>query len=200
MGNDEIKKDNDNIREIQKGLNELNKLVSKKQDVIETIPELSELQKIQNINLPDIVEDDQFSELVEKVAAAQFTGSKKADILVTFQIDNRQYKEIVTSKEYSEINKRLAEDQRTYLLSKVLNQLDTAVDTLANLMEVADEDKVRMQSAALILEHAQEMLKEHRTSAPTIANLVQNAANSENVAQVNIAQFIMASRRERGLS
>ena len=200
MANNGKKLENDSIRSVQSTLNELNRVVRDKDIAVETIPEASLITKYQNESLPDVVEDEQFANLCEQTAALQFAGSKKDDICNALEIDPKKYKEIVLSQDFIEIKKRLAEDQKVNILSKVLSQVDAAIFALSELLDTADEDRTKLNAAALVLEHAQRLLEEQKSSFPSISNVIRDAANSGEPVTLTLAQVIMRQRDERGLN
>jgi len=200
MTNDGRKLENDSIRGVQSTLNELNRIVREKDAIVENTPEVSLITKYKDQNLPDIVEDEQFANLCEQTAALQFAGNKKDDICRVLEIDPRKYKEIVLSQDFLDIKRRIAEDQKVNILSKILGQVDTAVIALSELMVTADEDRTRLNAAALVLEHAQRLLEEQKASFPNISNVIKDAANSGEPVTLTLAQVIMRQRDERGLN
>jgi len=200
MGNNDRKIENDNIRNVQSTLNELNRAVLEKDAVVESHPEVSLITKYQDQSLPDVVEDEQFANLCEQTAALQYSGSKKEDICSALEIDAKKYKQIVLSQDFIDIKRRIAEDHKVNILSKILGQVDQAVLSLAQLMQVADEDRVRLNAAALVLEHAQRLLEEQKAQFPSIGNVIKDAANSGEPVTLTLAQVIMRQRDERGLS
>jgi hypothetical protein len=200
LSNNGKKYDNDNIRTIQSKLNELNRIVREKDKVVDVTPEASLIEKYQDQNLPDVVEDDAFSTLCERVAALQFAGNKKEDICSALEIDTKTYKDIVLSDSFIAVKKRIAEDNKVYILSRILNQVDSAIMTLADLQQVADEDKVRLNAAALVLEHASRLLEEQKAYMPNIENVIKDAAKGTEPVTVTLAQIILKNREDRGLS
>lgn len=199
MGNDEKKADNDSIRSIASTFNTLNRLVKEKTELTATTPEVSLVESYQNQNSPDILEDEAFANQCEQVAALQFAGQKKESICKTLEIDLKDYKKIVLSQEFINIKKRIAEDQKVNILSKILGQVDSAVMALAELMDTADEDRTRLNAAALVLEHASRLLEEQKSQFPNIQNVIRDAATSGEPVVMNLAQVIMNQRAERGL-
>jgi hypothetical protein len=200
MGNNDKKLENDSIRSVQSTLNELNRIVREKDSVVSSVPEVSLIAKYQDQNLPDIVEDEQFANLCEQAAALQYSGNKKDDICKALEIDAKKYKEIVLSQDFIDIKRRIAEDHKVNILSKILGQVDSAVIALAELMGNADEDRTRLNAAALVLEHAQRLLEEQKASFPNISNVIKDAADSGQPVMVSLAQVIMRQRDERGLN
>jgi hypothetical protein len=198
MSNDVKKNENDNFRTIQSTLNELNRLVKNKKEVEDEIPETSLVVPYQQ-TLPSVIEDEEFSDLCEKTAALQFNKQTVEQICVALSIDLKKYKEIATSQEFINIKKRIAEDQKVNILSKVLGQVDSAINALSELMETADEDKVRLNAAAIILEQASQLLEEQRISNPDITSVLQNATKDSEPVTVTLAQVIMKQRADRGL-
>lgn len=199
MSNNDRKLENDSIRGVQSTLNELNRLVREKDTVIDTIPEVSLITKYQNESLPDVVEDEQFANLCEQAAALQYAGSKKEDICRALEIDPKKYKEIVLSQDFIDVKKRISEDYKINILSKILLQVDSAVIALAELMDNADEDRTRLNAAALVLETAARMLEEQKSQFPSINNVIRDAAATGEPVIMNLAQVIMNQRASRGL-
>ena len=200
MGNNERKSDNDSIRKVQSSLNELNRLVTEKNNTVATIPEVSLIDKYHDQSLPDVVEDEEFANLCEQTAALQFAGSKKDEVCKALEIDPKKYKEIVLSQDFLDIKKRIAEDLKINILSKILGQVDSAIMALAELMNVADEDRTKLNAAALVLEHASRLLEEQKSQFPNIGNVIKDAANSGEPVTLTLAQVIMRQRDERGLN
>lgn len=198
MSNDEKKADNDSIRSIQSKFNTLNRLVKEK-EAIEKTTDVSLIEPYQNKSLVDVIETEVFTSQCEQVAALQFAGKKKDDICETLGIDLKEYKGIVLSQDFIDVKKRIAEDQKVNILSKILGQVDSAVMALAELMDTADEDRVRLNAAALVLEHASRLLEEQKTQFPNIQNVIRDAAQSGEPVVMNLAQVIMNQRAERGL-
>lgn len=199
MSNDEKKHENDGIRSIQSTFNTLNRLVKEKTSLVESTPEVSLVEPYQDQSLPDVIEDEEFANQCEQVAALQFTGQKKDAICKTLEIEFRDYKKIVLSQEFIDIKKRIAEDQKVNILSKILGQVDAAVMALAELMDTADEDRTKLNAAALVLEHASRLLEEQKSQFPNIQNVIRDAAQSGEPVVMNLAQVILNQRRERGL-
>lgn len=152
MGNNDRKLENDSIRKVQSTLNELNRIVKEKDVVVESTPEVGLITKYQDQNLPDVIEEDEeFANLCERAAALQYSGSKKQDICDALEIDSKRYKEIVLSQDFIDIKRRIAEDHKVNILSKILGQVDSAVMALAELLVTADEDRTKLNAAALVL-------------------------------------------------
>lgn len=200
MSNIDKKFENDSIRTVQSKLNDLNRLVREKEALVEVTPEVNLITKYQDQTLPDVVEDEQFASLCEQAAALQYAGNKKDEICNTLGIDLKKYKEIVLSQDFLDIKRRIAEDHKVNILSKVLGQVDSAIMALAELMNVADEDRVRLNAAALVLEHAARLLEEQKSQFPSINNVIKDAANSGEPVTLTLAQVIMRQRDERGLN
>jgi len=200
MSNISKKQDNDNFREVQTKLNELNRVVKAKDEVVDITPEASLIEKYQDQSSVDVVEDEQFSTLCEQTAALQFAGSKKDDICTALEIEPRVYKEIVLSQDFIDIKRRIAEDQKVNILSKILGQVDSAIMALAELLDSADEDRVKLNAAALVLEHASRLLEEQKASFPNIGNIIKDAASGGEPVTLTLAQIILRQREERGLS
>jgi len=200
MANNDRKLENDSIRGVQSTLNELNRVVREKDAVVESIPEVSLIDKYHNESLPDVVEDEQFANLCEQTAALQYAGSKKDDICKALEIDPRKYKEIVLSQDFIDVKRRIAEDHKVNILSKILGQVDSAVIALADLLDTADEDRTKLNAAALVLEHAQRLLEDQKSQFPNIGNVIKDAADSGQPVMVSLAQVIMRQRDDRGLN
>lgn len=200
MGNNEKKSENDNIRTVQATLNELNRAVLAKDAVVTSHPEVSLITQYQDQSLPDVIEDEQFANLCEQAAALQYSGNTKEDICKALEIDPKEYKRIVLSQDFIDIKRRIAEDHKVNILSKILGQVDQAVLSLSELMQVADEDRTRLNAAALVLEHAQRLLEEQKSQFPSIGNVIKDAANSGEPVTLTLAQVIMRQRDERGLN
>jgi hypothetical protein len=199
MSNEDKRNDNDSVRAIASTFNTLNRLVREKSDLAATTPEISLPDTYNNQSLPDVVEDEEFANQCEQVAALQFSGQKKEAICKTLEIELKDYKKIVLSQEFVDIKKRIAEDQKINILSKILGQVDSAVMALAELMDTADEDRVRLNAAALVLEHASRLLEEQKNQFPNIQNVIRDAAATGEPVIMNLAQVIMNQRAERGL-
>ena len=199
MGNDEKKADNDSVRAIASTFNQLNRLVREKEELALAVPEVDLVAQYQNQSLPDVIEDEAFANQCEQVAALQFSGQKKEAICKTLEIELKDYKKIVLSADFVEVKKRIAEDHKVNILSKILNQVDSAVMALAELMDTADEDRVRLNAAALVLEHASRLLEEQKSQFPNIQNVIRDAATSGEPVVMNLAQVILNQRRDRGL-
>jgi len=199
MGNDEKKADNDSVRAIASTFNTLNRLVREKEGLTASIPEVNLPAQYNDQSSVDVIEDEAFANQCEQVAALQFAGQKKDAICKTLEIELKDYKKIVLSPEFVEIKKRIAEDQKVNILSKILGQVDSAVMALAELMDTADEDRTRLNAAALVLEHAARLLEDQKSQFPNIGNVIRDAANSGEPVVMNLAQVIMRQRDERGL-
>ncbi len=199
MSNDEKKADNDSVRAIASTFNALNRLVREKETLVAATPEATLPDLYNTQSSPAVVEDEAFANQCEQVAALQFSGQKKDAICKTLEIDLRDYKKIVLSPEFAEIKKRIAEDQKVNILSKILNQVDSAVMALAELMDTADEDRTRLNAAALVLEHAARLLDEQKSQMPSFQNVIRDAAATGEPVIMNLAQVIMNQRAERGL-
>lgn len=199
MGNEEKKADNDSVRAIASTFNTLNRLVREKEGLNAAIPETTLPAQYSDQSSVDVIEDEAFANQCEQVAALQFAGQKKDSICKTLEIELKDYKKIVLSPEFANIKKRIAEDQKVNILSKILGQVDSAVMALAELMQAADEDRTRLNAAALVLEHASRLLEEQKNQFPNINNVIRDAANSGEPVVMNLAQVIMRQRDERGL-
>lgn len=193
------KQENDGLRQLQSKLNALTRAVRENETTLEAHPEASLIEKYKEQSLPVVVEDEAFSNLCEQAAALQFAGNDKNKICEALQIDFKKYKEIVLSQEFIEVKKRIAEDQKVNILSKVLGQIDSAIFALSELLDTADEDRVKLNAAALVLEHAQRLLEEQKAQFPSINNVIKDAANSGEPVTLTLAQVIMRQRSERGL-
>jgi hypothetical protein len=199
MSNDEKKADNDSVRAIASSFNTLNRLVREKTELVASTPEISLPAEYSDQSSTDVLEDEAFANQCEQVAALQFSGQKKEAICTTLEIELKDYKKIVVSQEFIDIKKRIAEDNKVNILSKILNQVDSAVMALAELMDTADEDRVRLNAAALVLEHASRLLEEQKSQFPNIQNVIRDAATTGEPVIMNLAQVILNQRRERGL-
>ena len=199
MSNDEKKADNDSIRSIQSTFNTLNRLVREKEEIVASTPEANLPATYSDQSLPDVIEDEAFANQCEQVAALQFAGQKKDAICKTLEIELKDYKKIVLSQEFVDIKKRIAEDHKVNILSKILNQVDSAVMALAELMDTADEDRTRLNAAALVLEHASRLLEEQKSQMPSFQSVIKDAAATGEPVIMNLAQVIMNQRSERGL-
>ena len=199
MSNDEKKADNDSIRSIQSTFNTLNRLVREKEEIVASTPEANLPATYSDQSLPDVIEDEAFANQCEQVAALQFAGQKKDTICKTLEIELKDYKKIVLSQDFVDIKKRIAEDQKVNILSKILNQVDSAVMALAELMDTADEDRTRLNAAALVLEHASRLLEEQKSQMPSFQSVIKDAAATGEPVIMNLAQVIMNQRSERGL-
>jgi hypothetical protein len=199
MSNNGKKLENDSMRKIQSKLNELNRAVKDKNETIEINPEVVAVQKYQNQSLDNVVEDEQFANLCEQVAALQFSGSKKDQICEALEIEPKVYKEVVLSQEFIDIKRRIAEDNKVNILSKILTQVDGAIIALSELLETADEDRVKLNAAALVLEHASRLLEEQKAQFPNIGNIIKDAAAGSEPVSLTLAQVILRQREERGL-
>ncbi len=204
MGNDIRREQNNSIRKIKSTLDTLNQLVKTKEDIITKTPELSLVDKFATQSDVTVVEDEQFSSLCEQAASLQFSGEEKNSICKTLDISAHKYKEIVLSPEFIEIKRRIAEDQKMNLLAKVLKQVDGAISALEDLAGCADEDKTRLNAAALILEHTERLLDDQKSSAlsPQFNNTMNNAAAGALAegGTVTLQQMIINQRASRGLS
>lgn len=199
MSNDDRKLDNDSVRAVKSKLNELDRLMKERDSEESSHPEVALIQKYEDNNLPAVVEDEVFANLCEQAAALQFAGNKKDEICRALEIDAKKYKEIVLSDEFANVKKRLAEDHKVHILSKVLGQVDAAIIALSDLLDTADEDRVKLNAAALVLEHAQRLLEEQKAQFPNIANVIKDAAAGGEPVTLTLAQVIMRQRSERGL-
>jgi hypothetical protein len=202
MGNDIRKQQNDSIRKIRGTLDTLNQLVQQKTEVVEKTPELALVDKFDAQSDVAVLEDDQFAAHCEQVAALQFSSETKDTICKVVNISQNRYKEIVTSDEFVDVKRRIAEDQKTLILSKVLKQVDSAMDALAELTVHADEDKTRLNAAALVLEHAARLLEDQKVSSPSFGKALGEAAAGvvAGGGTVTLSQMIINQRASRGLS
>jgi len=199
MSNNGKKQENDSMRSVQSKLNELNRIVRQKDETIQSNPETTLIDRYKDQSQVAVVEDETFSNLCEQVAALQFAGNKKDKICETLEINPRLYKEIVLSQDFADVKKRIAEDNKVVILSKILNQVDAAMIALSELLETADEDRVRLNAAALVLEHASRLLEEQKSQFPNIQNVIKDAAAGSEPVTVTLAQIIMKQREDRGL-
>lgn len=202
MSNESKREENNSIRKIRSALDNLNQLAKIKNEVIEKTPELAEVDKFQNQNEIEVVEDSQFAELCEQVAALQFSGETKDTICKALSINAYKYKEIVLSEDFSSVKRRIAEDQKTNILSKVLKQVDQAILALEDLTATADEDKTRLNAAALVLEYAARLLEEQKQTSPSFNGALRDAAAGAVAGggTVTLQQMIINQRASRGLS
>lgn len=199
MGNEEKKATNDSVRAIASTFNTLNRLVREKEALVEATPDVTLPAEYTDQSSVDTLEDEVFANQCEQVAALQFSGQKKDSICETLEIEPRDYKKIVLSQEFIDIKRRIAEDQKINILSKILGQVDSAVIALAELMENADEDRTRLNAAALVLEHASRLLEDQKNQMPSFQNVIRDAAESGQPVIMNLASVILNQRRERGL-
>lgn len=202
MSNEAKRQENNSIRKIRSALDNLNTLAKAKDEIIETTPALAEVDKFQNNNAVDVLEDSQFAELCEQVAALQFSGETKDSICKSLAITITKYKEIVLSQDFSDVKRRIAEDQKTNILSKVLKQVDSAILALEDLTATADEDKTRLNAAALVLEYAARLLEEQKQTSPSFNGALRDAAAGAVAGggTVTLQQMIINQRASRGLS
>jgi hypothetical protein len=192
---------NDGLRDMQKELNDLNRLVRAKEGIIENNPQLSSIKKV-NTGLSIVeMDNEEFSSLVEKVATMQFEGNKRQDIMLSLGLSSKEFKEIILSAEFEDIKQKLVQDNKTYLMAKILGKFDDAINTLSDLLVTADEDKVRMQSAALLIENAKELLQDalNDRTASTISQVAKAAASGGDETTIRLAEFVIGKRKERGL-
>jgi len=192
---------NDGLRDMQRELNDLNRLVRAKDGIVESNPQLSSIEKI-NSGLSIVeIDNEEFSSLVEKVATMQFEGNKRQDIMLSLGLSSKEFKEIILSAEFEDIKQKLVQDNKTYLMAKILGKFDDAINTLSDLLVTADEDKVRMQSAALLIENAKELLQDalNDRTASTISQVAKAAASGGDETTIRLAEFVIGKRKERGL-
>jgi hypothetical protein len=193
--------DNDGLRDMQRELNDLNRLVKAKNSIVEANTQLTGIEKTnQSLSIVEI-DNEEFSSLVEKVASMQFEGNKRQDIMLSLGLSGKEFKEIILSAEYEDIKQKLVQDNKTYLLAKILGKFDDAINTLSDLLVTADEDKVRMQSAALLIENAKELLQDalNDRTASTISQVAKAAASGGDETTIRLAEFVIGKRKERGL-
>jgi hypothetical protein len=192
---------NDGLRDMQRELNDLNRLVKAKNSIVEANTQLTGIEKTnQSLSIVEI-DNEEFSSLVEKVASMQFEGNKRQDIMLSLGLSRKEFKEIILSAEYEDIKQKLVQDNKTYLLAKILGKFDDAINTLSDLLVTADEDKVRMQSAALLIENAKELLQDalNDRTASTISQVAKVAASGGDETTIRLAEFVIGKRKERGL-
>lgn len=192
---------NDGLRDMQRELNDLNRLVRAKDGIVESNPQLSSIEKISSgLSIVEI-DNEEFSSLVEKVATMQFEGNKRQDVMLSLGLSGKEFKEIILSAEFEDIKQKLVQDNKTYLMAKVLGKFDDAINTLSDLLVTADEDKVRMQSAALLIENAKELLQDamNDRTGSTISQVAKAAAAGGDETTIRLAEFVIGKRRERGL-
>jgi hypothetical protein len=206
MSNKEKKNDNDNFRSIQSTLNNLNKIIKDERDLVDQIPEISALEKYQtelNSNIA-VVDDEDYTKLIENVAALQFAGKKRDEICKALDISHKKFKEIVCSEEYLELKKLLLDDQKSYIMSQVLKKVDSALKNLDELINTADEDKTKLNAIALVLEQAQKLIEDQKLSSVNantmLSQIAQNAAKNGNNVSITLAELIINQRKDRGLN
>jgi hypothetical protein len=206
MGNDIRREQNNGIRKIRTTLDTLNQLVKTKEEIVEKTPEFGFVDKFSaQSDVAVVEEDEQFAELCEQVAGLQFSGEEKNNICKTLAIPATEYKRVVMSNEFADVKRRIAEDQKMNILAKVLKQVDAAVKALEDLAACADDDKTRLNAAALVLETATRLLEEQKftTVTPNGFDGAMNNAAAGALAgggTVTLQQMIIAQRASRGLS
>lgn len=188
----------DELRTLQSELNNLTNLINEREKIIEVTPELSAVETLSSDNAP-IAEYQDLQEIAEKVAGLQFLGKKRLEIQSILNITPERFKEILYSDEYAQSKKLILEDTRIHQLATVIEKFSRAIETLSDLMMTADEDKVRMNSAALIIQNAREMIDEEKNKLPSINGVLNEASKSGGDVTVNMAQIILNRRKERGL-
>lgn len=200
MSNNEKKIENDSLRKLRSSLDELITLSNEKTEVVNKIPETSALQKYQNRNNVDVVDDEDFSNLVEKVATLQFLGENKHRICGVLSIDLKEFKKIVLSEEYQNVKKLLVDDKKVYILSKLLAEVDHSLEQLRNLVENSDEDRTKLNAIALWMEQTNRLLDEQKNQSNVYLDFAKQAnIPTDRIEQVNLAQIILKQRSERGL-
>jgi hypothetical protein len=200
MGNIDKKKDNDNLRDFRERIDTLSKVIDTKNEIVEVIPEMGLIEKYRAQDNVVVLENEELSNLIEQIASLQFAGKKTEEICKLLEIDQKTLKSAVLTEEFSDVKKRLAEDQKTYLLSKVLLQVDGAMKKLGELVKVADEDKTSLNAIALVLEQANRLLADQQGNyGNQLGGLIRGATKNGDEVQVSLAHIIMKKRAERGL-
>jgi len=203
LGNEQKKQDGEDIRNLKTRLDSLTKAIDNNSEIQEIVPEASLIQRYQENNNTeiDILEEEQFSNLTEQVAALQFAGKKQEEICTLLNIEPKEFKTVVLSEQFQDVKRRLAEDQKTYILSKSLAKVDQAFNKLGDLIKCADEDKTSLNAIALVLEQAHRLLEDQRGNSPTtlFGGAIKEANKQGDEVSVSLAHIIMKKRQERGL-
>lgn len=204
MSNEQKKKDGEDIRNLKIRLDSLTTAIDNNSEIQQVVPEAGLIQKYQKNNNTEIslLEEEEFSTLTEQVAALQFNGKKQEEICTLLNIEPREFKMVVLSEQFQDVKRRLAEDQKTYILSKSLAKVDQAFEKLGNLIKCADEDKVSLSAVALVLEQANRLLEDQRGNfaGSIIGGAIKEANKQGDEVSVSLAHIIMKRRKERGLS
>lgn len=203
MPNEQKKQDGEDIRNLKLRLDSLTKAIDDNSEIQQVIPEAGLIQKYQENNNTEIalLEEEEFSNLTEQVAALQFNGKRQEEICTLLNIEPREFKAVVLSEQFQEVKKRLAEDQKTYILSKSLAKVDQAFNKLGDLIKCADEDKTSLNAIALVLEQAHRLLEDQRGNSPStlFGGAIKEANKQGDEVSVLLAHIIMKKRQERGL-
>lgn len=203
MSNEIKKKDNEDIRNLKNRLDSLTKAIDDNTEIQEVVPEISMIQKYQENNneIAVLEEEEAFSNLTEQVAALQFAGKKQEEICTLLNIMPKEFKAVVLSDQFQDVKRRLAEDQKTYILSKSLQKVDQAFQKLGDLIKCADEDKTSLNAIALVLEQAHRLLEDQRGNSPAalFGGAIKEANKQGDEVSVSLAHIIMKKRQERGL-
>lgn len=203
MPNKQKQQDGEDIRNLKQRLDLLTKAIDENTEIQEVIPEASLIQKYQENNQSAIavLEDEEFSNLTEQVAALQFSGKKQEEICKILSIDSKEFKLVVLSEQFQDVKRRLAEDQKTYILSKSLAKVDQAFQKLGDLIKCADEDKTSLNAIALVLEQAHRLLEDQKGNSPSalFGGAIKEANKQGDEVSVSLAHIIMKRRQERGL-
>lgn len=202
MSNKDKKSENDNLRELKEKLNTLDKFIDEKSEIVDITPELGLIDKYHDKKSEELIlEDDAFSNVIEQVAALQFSGKKQDEICKFLDLSPKEFKTIVLTEEFQNVKKRLLEDQKTYILSKALEQIDGAFDKIKKLIKVADEDKTSLNAVALLLDQISRLSNDIQGNfAGSLGGLAKKAQEEGADVEVNLAQIIMKNRKNRGLS
>ena len=190
MSNEQKKQDGEDIRNLKLRLDSLTKAIDNNSEIQQIVPEASLIQKYQENNNTEIalLEEEEFSTLTEQVAALQFNGKRQEEICTLLNIEPKEFKAVVLSEQFQDVKRRLAEDQKTYILSKVLNQVDGAMKKLSELIRCSDEDKTSLNGIALVLEQANRLLSDQQgnTFSNTIGNIAKRASETDSDVQVSL--------------
>jgi len=203
VSNEQKKQDGEDIRNLKTRLDSLTKAIDENSEIQEIVPEASLIQQYQENNNTSLVllEEEEFSNLTEQVAALQFAGKQQTEICTFLSINAKEFKAVVLSEQFQEVKRRLAEDQKTYILSKSLQKVDKAFDKLGDLIKCADEDKTSLNAIALVLEQANRLLEDQRGNSPNtlFGGAIKEANKQGDEVSVSLAHIIMKKRKERGL-
>ena len=203
MPNEQKKQDGEDIRNLKIRLDSLSKAIDNNSEIQQVVPEAGLIQKYQENNNTEIalLEEEEFSNLTEQVAALQFNGKKQEEICTLLNIEPKDFKMVVLSDQFQDVKRRLAEDQKTYILSKSLAKVDQAFNKLGDLIKCADEDKTSLNAIALVLEQAHRLLEDQRGNSPSslFGGAIKEANKQGEEVTVSLAHIIMKKRQERGL-